>query len=185
MDEPTTWSDRRLAELLDRLCAAHRMDRRLQARVDGDDVRQEVMYRLLRVDPLAGRPLAVWEAYLRQTFDTAVEDLRRRHSADKRDLSRELREGDLSPGHSPDSTPQLAAVLHAHDTSPSQAAVRNEAEERLEAALSRLPVNQQRAFRLKRAGHGPTAIAEMMGLTPDAVTALIGRATLAVQHVIT
>jgi RNA polymerase sigma factor (sigma-70 family) len=185
MGDPTSWTDPRLAQLLDRLCATAGRNRRLQSRVDEDDVRQEVLCRLLRVAPLAGRPLAVWEAYLRQVFDSATEDLRRRHTADKRDMTREVREGDLSPGHSADSTPQLAAVLPGSDTTPSQAAVRNEVEERLEAALSRLPANQQRAFRLKRAGHGPTAIAQMMGLTPDAVTSLIGRATLAVQHVIT
>lgn len=179
MATPADWSDPRLMALLDQLQESARVGRRMQARADVEDVRAMVLERLTRHGPLLGAPpLPVWESYLRQTFASVVVDLHRLHSAEMRDYSREMNEAALADGHSADSAPQLAGVLPAPDTSPSQRAAKNEDLSRLDAAIERLSEDQRRVIRLHLAGHGPSAIAAQIGRSPDSVSSLIRRAML-------
>ena len=185
MDAAESWEDPRLRALLDQLCAAARLDPRMQSRADRDDLRSKVCLKLAETPLLVGKPQPVWENYLRKVFESVFIDFLRWERAGKRDFGLEVREGQLAGGDSSGSTPGLGGVLAGPDTTPSQKAVKNEELDRLEAAIRRLPPDQQRAIRLHLERRGPTEIAAEMGKTADAVTSLIRRATLALTNDLT
>ncbi len=187
MELPRDWSDPRLVALLDQLCATAKVNPKVQAREDSDDLRSDVHRRLMAsAASLAGKPLPVWEAYLRQTFQSARDDLHARHlDAAKRSVEREVRADAFAAGHSPDSAPGLPGVLPSGYTSTSDRVVKNEELERLDAAIAQLPENQQRAIKGFLADKGPTQIAAEMGITPDAVISLLARANLKLKTAMT
>jgi RNA polymerase sigma factor (sigma-70 family) len=178
---PRDWDDPRLLRLLDELCAQARVPPRLQARYDPDDLRSRVLAKLTKGERPTGTTLAEWEAYLRRAFASVAKDEYRTHTTESRDPTREVTESGLAAGHSPDSAPRLDTLLPAGDSTPSQRAAKNEDLSRLDAAIERLPDDQRRAIRGHLGGLGPTALAAEMGRTPDAVSALIRRALLALK----
>jgi len=184
MDAPTSWDDPRLRDLLDQLCRSARIDRRVQTREDTDDVRSEVHLKLAKTPPLVDKPIQVWEKYLREVVRTTVVEIHRRQTAGKRDATREVREEHLSGGDSSGSTPRLGGILPGQDTSPSGRAIKQEQLDHLNVEIDRLPPAQQQAIRLQLQGFGPTRIAQEMGRTTDAVTALLSRATVALSEVL-
>jgi RNA polymerase sigma factor (sigma-70 family) len=183
MTSPTDWSDKRLLDLLDQLCANAKVNHKVQSREDMDDVRSDVLRKLLSVSgPSLGKPLAVWENYLRRAFDSALADVHRRHlSADKRDAAKEISESAFGTEVLSDSAVGFQEVLVAQDTSPTKRAVKNEEVIRLEEAVERLPQDQRRVIRDYLAGKGPTQIAAEIGATPDSVSSLLFRATLSLK----
>jgi RNA polymerase sigma-70 factor, ECF subfamily len=134
--------ERALAELFDlqrprlRRIVNFRLDRRIYGRVGADDVLQEAylnaaqqMKSLLRDNPPT---IFIW---LRQIVNQALADVHRRHlGVQKRNAKRDVSIHD--GGGSASSSEWLAFHLLGHLTSPSQAALRGELAEQLDAALS-------------------------------------------------
>ncbi len=113
-----------------------RLDRRLQGRVDPDDILQEAylnavqrMDRFLYDHP---RSFLIW---MRMIVTQTLIDVHRRHiGAQKRDASRDV---SIQGRWSPVSTSySLSFHLLGHLTSPSQAALRDELSEQIDLALS-------------------------------------------------
>jgi RNA polymerase sigma-70 factor, ECF subfamily len=134
--------ERALARLFDlqrprlRRIVNFRLDRRIYGRVDADDVLQEAylnaaqrMKSLLRDHPPT---IFIW---LRQIVNHALADVHRRHlGVQKRSAKRDV--SIHGGGASASSSELLAFHLLGHLTSPSQAALRAELAEQLDAALS-------------------------------------------------
>ncbi len=181
MNNPINWSDKRLRDLLETLCVSTKVNRKVRAREDVDDVRSDVLLRLASESgPTANQPLAVWEYYLRKTFASALNDLHRRHLvAKKRAANREVRVDVGVDGDSPDSAPGLEGLLPAGHTLPTGRYEKKEQLEQLEAAIDKLPQDQQQAIRLQLGGMALSQIAAAMGKTQDAVSGLLRRATRA------
>ncbi|QDU41024.1 ECF RNA polymerase sigma factor SigD [Maioricimonas rarisocia] len=113
-----------------------RLDRRLQGRLDADDILQEAYLsacqRLEHFTYESGRMPFIW---LRLIVSQTLIDVHRRHfGTQKRDPRREL---SISSGWSSESTSlSITGFLLGHLTSPSQAALKAELSQQLEAALS-------------------------------------------------
>lgn len=132
---------RALAELFDlqrprlRRIVNFRLDRRIYGRVGADDVLQEAylnaagqLKSLLRDHPPT---VFIW---LRQIVNQTLADVHRRHLGVKKRTAK--RDVSINTGHSTSSSEWLAFHLLGHLTSPSQAALRAELAEQLDAALS-------------------------------------------------
>jgi RNA polymerase sigma-70 factor (ECF subfamily) len=113
-----------------------RLDRRLQGRLDPEDVLQEVYLDYARRLPeYAANPALPFYLWLRGLTGQRLIDLHRQHlGAKMRDAGQEvsLYRGALPPA----SSGSLAAQLLGHLTSPSQAAIRAETQLRVQEALN-------------------------------------------------
>jgi RNA polymerase sigma-70 factor, ECF subfamily len=113
-----------------------RLDRRLQGRVDADDVMQEAYLNAAqRIDKFLydhPRSLFIW---LRMIVTQTLVDVHRRHiGAQKRDASREF---SVNSGWSASATStSLSFHLLGHLTSPSQAVMRAELSDQIDQALA-------------------------------------------------
>lgn len=113
-----------------------RLDRRLQGRIDASDVLQEafldVQKKALEFANKGDMPAYLW---LRMITTERILILHRYHlGAQMRDVSREV---SFCAGHSPTaSTHSLAKLLLGRMTSPTEAAVRAERQQRLQEALN-------------------------------------------------
>jgi RNA polymerase sigma-70 factor (ECF subfamily) len=133
--------DRALAELFSRYrprlwrMVQFRLDRRLYGRVDADDLLQEAYLdaarRIRHFTDDSTKSFFIW---LRMIVSQTLTDVHRRHlGAQMRDAAREI---SLHGSPSPQSMSiSLAACLLGDLTSPSRAAMREEAAEQLERAL--------------------------------------------------
>ncbi len=131
-----------------RQAVAYRLDRRLAARVDPSDVVQEALAEASRRLPeyLRRRPLPFYP-WLRQMALERLAALHRRHvQAQRRSVRRE--EAGL-PALPDESAQELAERLAASASSPSQRLVRNEARERVRAALGRLAPADREVLELR------------------------------------
>ncbi len=113
-----------------------RMDRRLAARVDADDVLQEAFLAAnARIDDLWSKTDASPFVWIRLIVIQSLIDIHRRHlGAEMRDARRDVRLDRAGDGSSTSNC--LAACLAASMTSPSRLAAGNELTLRLEAALA-------------------------------------------------
>jgi RNA polymerase sigma-70 factor (ECF subfamily) len=113
-----------------------RMDRRLQGRLDASDVVQEAYLDVARrfSEYAAARPMPIY-LWLRLLTGQRLVDLHRRHlGAKMRDAGQEV---SLHAGGPPRaSSASLAELLMGRLTSPSRAAVRAEAQRRIQDALN-------------------------------------------------
>ena len=92
--------------------------------------------------------------------------------------ARRAPEGQALAGAQPDLGFTWGAILAGYDPSPSQAAMGNEAIERLEQVFADLPEDQREAILMSRiAGLSTREIAEATGRQEDAVRKLISRGT--------
>jgi RNA polymerase sigma-70 factor (ECF subfamily) len=139
----------------------------LGARVDCSDIAQEVHLRLWRCfDQFRGDSLPEFLAWVEEIVQSVVTDCRRRHGAGKRDAGREV--GGSDP---------FSAVA-GQGTTPSQGAMRNEQQARLDEALERLPEKQRLVFRLRFCEGLPfDEVAQRLGLTASNARVLMLRAT--------
>ena len=122
------------------------LDARLRGKLDPADVVQQTMLRAYAAwSELRGTEPAVLTAWLRRILARTLADVVKHYERDKRavDLERSLA-ADLDQSAS-----GLAGWLAADQTSPSQAAVRNEELFRLADALAALPEPQREVVVLK------------------------------------
>jgi RNA polymerase sigma-70 factor (ECF subfamily) len=156
-----------------RRMVAVRLDRRLAARVDPSDVVQEALAEADRRldDFLRERPIPYY-VWLRRLAWVRLEKLRRRHTAGRRDISRE------EPAALADeSVRELAERVLASDTGPSTAAGRAERRRRVRESLYRLAAVDREVLVLRFLEQLSTAeTAAVLGISPGAVKVRLFRA---------
>jgi RNA polymerase sigma-70 factor (ECF subfamily) len=149
------------------------LDPRLRGKLDPADVVQQALLRAYTAWPALNHPdRPVLPAWLRRILACTLADVVRHSDRDKRavDLERSL-EADLDRSAS-----GLAGWLAADQTSPSQAAARNEELLRLADALAALPEPQREVVVWKHLrGWTLERIAEHLGRTAPAVASLLRR----------
>lgn len=148
-----------------------RLDRRLQGRVDADDVLQEAylnavqrMDRFLYDHP---RSFLIW---MRMIVTQTLIDVHRRHiGAQKRDASRDVSiQGRWSPASTSYS---LSFHLLGHLTSPSQAALRAELSEQIDLALAGMSDIDREVLALRHFEElSNLETAELLGLSEQAAS---------------
>ena len=160
---------RRYLEVLARV----HLDPRLRGKLDPADLVQQALLRACAAWPdLRGRAPGTVAACLRKILARTLADTVKHYHRDRRDvdLERSL-EADLDRSAS-----GLAGWLAADQTSPSQAAERNEESLRLADALAALPEPQREVVVLKHLrGWTLQRIAEHLGRTIPAVASLLRR----------
>jgi RNA polymerase sigma-70 factor (ECF subfamily) len=148
-----------------------RLDRRLQGRVDADDVLQEAylnavqrMDRFLYDHP---RSFLIW---MRMIITQTLVDMHRRHlAAQKRDASRER----SMYGHWPAASTSHALSFHllGQLTSPSQAALRAELSEQIDLALAEMSDMDREVLALRHFEElSNIETAEVLGLSEQAAS---------------
>jgi RNA polymerase sigma-70 factor (ECF subfamily) len=149
------------------------LDARLRGKLDPADVVQQALLRAYAAWPELKNPdRPVLLAWLRRILARTLADVVKHYDRDKRavDLEQSL-EADLDRSAS-----GLAGWLAADQTSPSQAAVRNEELLRLADALTALPEPQREVVVLKHLrGWTLQQIGEHLGRTVPAVASLLRR----------
>jgi RNA polymerase sigma-70 factor (ECF subfamily) len=178
--------NRLLARHCDRLrqMVAVRLDHRLAARLDPSDVVQDVLLEADRrlADYLRERPLP-FLPWLRQLATERLLDLHRRHlHAKRRDVRRE------EPGRLalPDESAEaLADRLAASTTGPSQHLLRQEARQRVRAALEQLPERDREVLELRHLeGLSVAETAAALGIAAGTVKTRHLRALTRLRHLL-
>jgi RNA polymerase sigma-70 factor (ECF subfamily) len=156
------------------------LDTRLRGKLDPADVVQQTLLRAYAAWPELKNPdRPVLLAWLRRILAHTLADVVKYYDRDKRavDLERSL-EADLDRSAS-----GLAGWLAADQTSPSQAAERNEELLRLADALAALPEQQREVVVLKHLrGWTLQRIADHLGRTIPAVASLLRRGLEELRH---
>lgn len=154
----------------------------MRSRMEAEDLFQETALsavRALENADLNGREPFNW---LCQLAEERIIDKAREVEAAKRDPRREV------SGHQP-ATPETSAelidLLVATMTSVTKAAVRNERQARLQAAISLLPVQTQQVLRQRYVeGLATREIADQLGKTDGAVRVLLSRTLQQLQQLL-
>jgi RNA polymerase sigma-70 factor (ECF subfamily) len=138
----------------------------LHARMDGSDVAQEVHARIWQeFVEFKGQSVPELRAWIDKILQHHITDCRRHHGAGKRDAGREV--GGSDP----------FSDLAGQGTTPSQGAMRNEQQARLDEALEQLPENQREVFRLRFCeGLSFEEVAHRVGVTASNARVLMVRA---------
>lgn len=162
-----------------------RLDRRLQGRVDADDVLQEAylnavqrMDRFLHDHP---RSFFIW---MRMIVTQTLIDVHRRHlGAQKRDASRDM---SIQGRWSVSSTSySLSFHLLGHLTSPSQAALRTELSEQIDLALSGMSQIDREVLALRHFEElSNLETAQLLGLSEQAASLRYIRAISRLRNVL-
>lgn len=147
-----------------RRLANRQLDSRLNARLDASDLVQQTCLSVhKRIEEFDGHDLPQFLAWLRQVHEHNVQNaIRDQLHAAKRQAGREEPLGDRDPERS--------------QATPSQLASRDEEAARMQAAVERLPADEQQALRLRYLeGRTLEDVSREMELTKDAVVWLIKR----------
>ncbi len=149
-----------------------RLGNELRGKWEPQDVLQELAIKSLRELPqtdLSGRDPFGW---LCQLAEQCIIDGHRRFSANKRATGREI-PGNMRIG---EQSQDLIALLSASLTTPSQAVVRDERQQRLDSALTSFPPEHREVLRL-RYGEGLATkdVASRLGKTEVATRVLLSR----------
>jgi RNA polymerase sigma-70 factor (ECF subfamily) len=151
----------------------------LRGKVEAQDVFQELAVKALRELPRA-RPDDPF-GWLCHLAEQCVIDGHRHFAAGKRAAGREV-PGNVRAG---EGSQDLIALLRASMTSPSQAAVRDEREGRLRAAVASLPEEQREALRLRYGEGLPTKeVARRLSKTDVATRVLLTRLVQRLQELL-
>jgi RNA polymerase sigma-70 factor (ECF subfamily) len=152
----------------------------IACREDASDIVQQTFAEAAQAfDGFRGRSLPELYAWLAAILTHNVSDAVRRHlGADGRSVAAECRLDNSSQAGA-----GWEGVCAADQTSPSMAAVRGEAHERLELAIQQLPVRQSQAVRMRHLEGKPLAeIAAELGCTVPAAAAVIARGLRALRE---
>lgn len=154
------------------LLARMQLDRRWQAKVDPSDIVQQTMLEAHLQAKNLGDDSTALMAWLRKALAHNLIDHLRGLRRDKRDAAREQ----AITRNVDHSSQQLANLLAADQSSPSQLAARNEDLLRMADALSQLPEPQRDAVMLHHLqGCTLREVAEILGRTEPAVAGLLHR----------
>ncbi len=159
-----------------RLLVRSRCGGRLQARIDSSDLIQETLLRVSRhIDQFQGNSEEEWRAWLTRIAEREVIGQLRHHlGAARRDAAREQH---LTPPSSSNGGSRLEQWWARSQSSPSQAAMRQERVLALTSALGRLPDDYREVLVLRHLeGLGFAEIAERLDRSPGAVRILWTRA---------
>jgi RNA polymerase sigma-70 factor (ECF subfamily) len=148
-----------------------RLDRRLQGRVDPDDVLQEAFLAAAeRIEHFTGESPASLYIWLRMIVTQTMIDVHRRHlGAQKRDANREV---PIFGDHYPQSTSSsLAFQISGKLTSPSQAAIREERFRQLEDVLEQMDPIDREVLALRHfEEQSNSEVAELLGVQQKAAS---------------
>jgi RNA polymerase sigma-70 factor (ECF subfamily) len=148
-----------------------RLDRRLRSRVAPDDVLQETFLDVARrIGEYLANPEVPFYVWLRFLTVQRMHQVQRTHlGAQMRDASLEVAlPEDGRPFASSDS---MAGQLVSHMTSPSQAAIRHELQERLRAALDAMEPLDREVLALRHFEElGNNEVAQILGLSKEAAS---------------
>ncbi len=156
-----------------------RLDRRLSARVSADDVLQEAFLDMAgRIREHLDRPAVPFYVWLRFLTLQRMQMIQRAHlGSQKRDAAQEV-----VPA-SPDS---MAGQLVGHLTSPSQAAIRHELQDRLRAALDAMDRLDREVLALRHFEElGNNEVAAVLGISKDAASKRHVRALVRLREILT
>lgn len=152
-----------------RQMVAVRLDRRLASRIDASDVVQEILVAAdRRLDGYLRERVIPFHAWLRQIAADKIVEAHRLHVASqKRTVTREVH----GPAPGPDQPDlDLARILLADDTSPSNKLIRNEHREGIRRALEALPEKDREVLVMRHLEQMSTAeIAARIGTSEGAV----------------
>jgi RNA polymerase sigma-70 factor, ECF subfamily len=165
---------RRYLEVLARV----HLDSRLRGKLDPADIVQQTLLRACSALPdFRGQSSESLAAWLRKILARTLADTVKHYHRDRRDVELERAlEADLDRSSS-----GLAAGLIADQTSPSQAAQRNE--DRLADALADLPDPMREVVLLKHCrGQTLQEIADHLGKTVPSIASLLRRGLEALRH---
>jgi RNA polymerase sigma-70 factor (ECF subfamily) len=164
-----------------REAVALRLDARLRARLDPEDVLQEVHLEAVRrlPDYLRQRPLPL-RLWLRQLTQDRLLMARRQHvAAARRSVAREL------PLPEESSRNLAQHLLAARGASPSEQAVQQELAVKVRQALTRLPeADQELLLLISFEGLNSTEAGQVLGIEPAAARKRYGRALIKLEKVL-
>lgn len=148
-----------------------RMDRRITARVDADDVLQEAFVAAsTRLEHYLRDPSFTLFVWLRMIVTQTLIDVHRRHlGTEMRSAGREVTVG--GPKYPQTTSVSLAAHLVGNQTSPSAAVARDESSETLAVAIERMSSLDQETIALRHfEGLTNTETAEVLGISITAAS---------------
>ncbi len=163
-----------------------RLDRRLASRVSPDDVLQEAFLDVAgRIGEYATSPAVPFYVWLRFLTIQRMQMIQRTHlGAQMRDVSREAGLPDeRTPFASAES---MVGQLISRMTSPSQAAIRHEMQQRLRAALDEMDPLDREVLALRHFEDlGNNEVAEVLAITKDAASKRYMRALKRLKEIYT
>jgi RNA polymerase sigma-70 factor (ECF subfamily) len=161
-----------------------RLDSRLSSRLSPDDVLQEAFLDVARrVGEYLASPAVPFYVWLRFLTLQRMQMLQRAHlGAQMRDVSQEVSLAQPIALASPDS---MAGQLVSHMTSPSQAAIRHELQDRLRAALDEMDPLDREVLALRHFEElGNNEVAEVLGISKDAASKRHVRALVRLREIL-
>jgi RNA polymerase sigma-70 factor (ECF subfamily) len=163
-----------------------RLDRRLASRVSPDDVLQEAFLDVARrIGEYLADPAVPFYVWLRFLTVQRMQMVQRTHlGAQKRDVSQEV---SLPQGNGAlASAESMAGQLVSHLTSPSQAAIRRELQDRLRTALAEMDPLDREVLALRHFEElGNNEVAQVLGITKDAASKRHVRALKRLRDILT
>jgi RNA polymerase sigma-70 factor (ECF subfamily) len=148
-----------------------RLDRRLARRLSPDDVLQETFLDVSRrIGEYLAAPAVPFYVWLRFLAVQRMQMVQRAHlGAQMRDVTSEVA---LPDGDAPRASPEsMAGQLVSRMTSPSQAAIRNELQARLRAALDEMDPLDREVLALRHFEElGNNEVAQILGISKEAAS---------------
>jgi RNA polymerase sigma-70 factor (ECF subfamily) len=162
-----------------------RLDRRVSSRVSPDDVLQEAFLDVAgRIDEYLDNPAVPFYVWLRFLTLQRMRMLLRAHlGAQMRSVNQEV---SLPDGGMAVSSESMAGQLVSHMTSPSQAAIRQELQDRLRAALDEMDALDREVLALRHFEElSNNEVAEVLGISKDAASKRHIRALMRLREILT
>jgi RNA polymerase sigma-70 factor (ECF subfamily) len=163
-----------------------RLDRRLSRRLSPEDVLQETFLDVARrIGEYLADPAVPFYVWLRFLAVQRLHVIQRAHlGAQRRDVSQEISLPAAEVALA--SADSMAGQLVSHLTSPSQAAMRRELQERLRAALDEMDPLDREVLALRHFEElGNNEVAQVLGISKDAASKRHVRALLRLRGILT